>query len=258
MKNTNKLFSLLSDCSDNKSESTRVQLIAEITQSPDYRCLQSAAALQRPFAENYSITELEKLDNSELDRRSKLIHKLLSFHTQFLECIHSGNGPTLSVDDSPNFTSEKSISRLLKKISTSPKITNYSNIDGNNALAIFDNSTVKSAQECLDLLPVSLSKCAEITESDITRNMGNTLYCIDISEFDTIHRQFLDSSEKCEHIIYSEKIRKRKHRLLKTAIVLLCFGAIFAFSQFGIISNKYTPALSAASIVAAILYLIWG
>lgn len=258
MKNTTKLLSLLNNCSENKEESARVQLISEIIQSSDYRVLQGTAAIQRPFVANYSVAELEKLDNAELDKRKKLLHKLVSFHEQLLGCIQSGNGPMLSPDDSPDFTSKKSISRLLKKISLSKNKTNYSNIDPSNALAIFDASTVKSAQNCFDLLPVSLSKRKEITESDITNNIGDTLYCIDISEFASIHKHFLEMSEKGETAISAEKIRRRKHRLFKIAIVLLCFGAIFAFSQFGIISDTYTSALSSVAIVAAILYLIWG
>lgn len=205
MKNTTKLLSLLNNCSENKEESARVQLISEIIQSSDYRVLQGTAAIQRPFVANYSVAELEKLDNAELDKRKKLLHKLVSFHEQLLGCIQSGNGPMLSPDDSPDFTSEKSISRLLKKISLSKNKTNYSNIDPSNALAIFDASTVKSAQNCFDLLPVSLSKREEITESDITNNIGDTLYCIDISEFASIHKHFLEMSEKGETAISAEK-----------------------------------------------------
>lgn len=258
MKITTKLLSLLNNCSENKEESARVQLISEIIQSSDYRVLQNAAAIQRPFVASYSVAELEKLDNVELDKRKKLLHKLVSFYEQLRGCIQSGNGPMLSPDDTPDFTSEKSISRLLKKISLSNNKTNYSNIDPSNALAIFDASTVKSAQNCFDSLPVSLSKRKEITESDITNSIGDTLYCIDISEFASIHKHFLEMSKKGEEVISAEKTRRRKHRLFKIAVVLLCFGVIFAFSQFGIIADTYTPALSAVAILAAILYLIWG
>lgn len=258
MKNADKLLSPLNDCSNDKNASARVHLIAEITQSPDYNILQRSAAFQRPFVASYSTDELEKLDDFELEKRKKLLHMLLSFHAQLLLCIHFGNGPALSSDDSPNFTSEKSISRLLQKISVSHERTNYSNIDGNSALALFENSTVKSAQECFDLLPVSLTKHTEISEAEISKSMGNILYCIDISEFDAIHKQFLDSSEKGEHILSAEKLRRRKHRLLKVAVVLMCFGTIFAFAQFGVITEAYTAALYVAAILAAILYFIWG
>ena len=256
--NNNKLLSLLNNCSENKEESARVQLISEIIQSSDYKVLQGAAAIQQPFASNYSVAELEKLDNAELDKRKKLLHKLVSFHEQLLGCIQSGNGPTLSPDDIPDVTSEKSISRLLKKISLSKNKTNFSNINPDKALAIFDTSTVKSAQNCFDSLPVLVTKRGDITEADITNSIGDTLYCVDISEFNSIHKQFLEMSEEGEQVISAEKTRRRKHRLFKIAVVLLCFGAIFAFSQFGIIADTYTPALSAVAIVAAILYFIWG
>lgn len=253
-----KLLSLLGLCADNENEATKLQMLARITQSADYQELSKSIALKKPFEENYSLSALESLDNSGLKKREELLHKIVYLQRQLVRCINYGNGPEITSKDSPDFTSLKSVKRLLSKISLAQEKTNYSNIKSDNVLALFSDATVKSARDCFNMLPISLTKTEKITEADITKNMGDTLYCIDIAEFDSIHREFLRFSEKGEKVIAAEKIRRKKHRLLKTAVVMLSFGAVFICAQFGLLAESYTITLNIAVFLATILYLIWG
>ena len=259
MKNTReKLISLLGFCSDDKTEATKLQLLTSITQSADYAALSKSSALKKPFEDLYEHSKLEDLNNSELEKRKSSLHEIVSFNEQLIQSLRSGNGPELTTEDLPDFTSLKSISKLCKKIHLSPDVTNFTNISEENALAVFSDTTIKSAKQCFDMLPVSITKTGDIDETMIQENMDSTLFCINIEEFKACHKSLLGCAEKSEAIIAKEKSRKNKHRLLKIAIVLLCFGAIFACSQFGLFSDTFTPVFTLIMLVMAILFLIWG
>lgn len=259
MKNTReKLISLLGLCSDDKTEAIKLQLLTSITQSADYAALSKSSALKKPFEDLYEHSKLEDLSNSELEKRESSLHEIVSLNEQLVQSLHSGNGPELTNEDLPDFTSLKSISKLCKIIHLAPDVTNFTNISEENALAVFSDTTIKSAQQCFDMLPVSITTSEDIDEAMIQENMGSTLFCVNIEEFKACHKSFLESAEKSEDIIAKEKFRKNKHRLLKIAIVLLCFGAIFACSQFGLFSDTFTPVFTLIMFVMAILFLIWG
>lgn len=259
MKNVReKLISLLGLCSDDETEATKLQLLTSIIQSEDYAALSKSVALKKLFEDLYDRTKLEELSNSELKNRSSLLHKLVSFNKQLVQSIYYGNAPELTSEDLPDFTSLKSITKLCNKISLSHNVENYSNISEANALVIFSDTTIKSAQACFNMLLVSITKGATIDEALIKQHMGDTLYCFNIEEFKVCHKNFLGFAEKSEEIIAKENFRRKKHRLLKIAIVMLCFGAIYACSQFGLFSSNFTPALTLVMLIMAILFLIWG
>lgn len=253
-----KLLSLLCLCSDDAIEATKLQLLTSIIQSEDYTALSKSVALKKPFEELYDRTKLGELSNNELKNRSSLLHKLVSINKQLMQSIYSGNGPELTSEDLPDFSSSKSIAELCSKIDLSHNVENYSNISENNVLAIFSDTTIKSAQTCFDMLPVSIAKKEFIDEASIKQYMGGTLYCFNIEEFNACHKNFLELAKKSEAIIEKERFRRKKHRLLKIAIVMLCFGAIYACAQFGLFSDSFTPILTLVMLIIAILFLIWG
>ena len=253
-----KLISLLGLCSDDETEATKLQLLTSIMQSEDYSALSKSVALKKPFEDLYDRTKLEELSNSELKNRSSMLHKLVTLNKLLVQSIQTGNAPMLTSKDLPDFTSLKNITKLCKKISLSHNVVNYSNISEDNALAIFSDTTIKTAQKCFDMLPVSITKGNSIDETTVKHHMGNTLYCVDIEEFKACHKSFQGFAEKNEAIIENDNFRRKKHRLLKIAIVMLCFGAIFACYQFGLFSDIFTPIFAIVMLVIAIPYLIWG
>ena len=259
MKNVReKLISLLGLCSDDEQKASKLQLLTSIMQSEDYTVLSKSVALKKPFEDLYGRTKLLELSNSELKNRSSLLHKLVSFNKQLLQSIYSGNGPDLTKEDFPDFTSLKSITKICNKISLSNNVENYSNISEDNALTLFSDTTIKSAQACFDMLPISITKEEFIEEASIKQYMGNKLYCFNIEEFNTCHKRFLEVVKKSEVIIAKEKLRRKKHRLLKISIVMLCFGAIYSCSQFGLFLGNFTSILTLVMLIIATLFLIWG
>ena len=259
MKNSvNKLLSLLGLCSENKDEAEKQQLLVRITRSPDYKELSHSVALKMLFEEYFSMPRLEVMNDDELKKREELLHKLVSFQSQMLRCIRAGNGPELPPADMPDFASSSSIARLLDKISLAPDITNYTNIRDADALALFSEKTVKSARKCLEMLPISLTRKTTISEADITEQMGKTLYCIPIDEFERAHHDLLDSLQRDEKTIENERFRRKKHILLKISVLLLCFGAVYSFSQFGVFSSSFEAGLTVFLLIVSIIYMIWG
>ena len=259
MNNTReKLISLLGLCSDNETEATKLQLMTSIIQSADYSTLSKSVVLKKPFEDLYEYSKLEGLSNNELKTRESLLHKMVYFNGQLVQSIHSGNGPELTNEDQWDFASLYSITNLCNKIHLYHGIMNFTNISEENALAIFSDATVKSAKKCFDMLPISITKTNDIDEETIRRHMGNTMFCVSIEEFRACHKSFLGFAEKSETIIEKEKFRKKKYRLIKIAIIMLCFGSIYTCSQFDLFSDTFTPALTLVMLVIAILFLILG
>lgn len=252
------LLLLLRLCSDNVDEAIKLQYLANIFQSSDYQELCKSATLKNTFEELYEFSKLEALNNSELKGREVLLHNLLSFNKQVVRCISYGNGPELSDDDIPDFTSSKSILAFLKKIHLTQDKLNYTNITETNALEIFSDKTIKSAQECFDMLPISLTKSIKIQEPKIAHCLNNTSFCINIAEFESIHKNFLSVAEKDEEIIATENFSNKKYRFIKVAVVMMSFGGIYACTQFNVISDTYTPSFTLVMLIAAVLFLIWG
>lgn len=259
MKNTlDKLLSLLEYCTDNSEEASKLQLLVEITQSTDYKELGSAVALRKPFNEFFSLPRLEEVGLDELIKREDLLPQLVSFHSILLKCIRSGNGSELSSCDYPDFTSVTSLTELRDRIRLSFGNTNYSNISDADAMELFSEKTIKSAKILFDMLPVSLTSSETITEEDINNNLENALYCVPIDEFERVHQEFLAFSQNGESIVRNEKTRRKKHALFKIATILVCFGAAFGFSQFGLFSEAFEPILYVILLAASVIFMIWG
>ena len=257
-KEIEKLIFLLRLCSDDETEAIKLQFLVNIISSDDYLAFSKSAALKNPFEELYELSKLEVLSNSELKKRRALLHNIVYFNNQLVKSIHFGNGPELTDNDLPDYTSLKSITQLCNKIHISNDVTNYTNISEENALAVFSDTTIKSAQKCFDMLPISVAKADVIDEAMIIQNMGTTLFCINIEEFETCRKNFLVYTEKCENIIADENLRRKKHRLFKIAIVMLCFAVIYTCSQFGLFLDTFTPMLTFIMFFISILFLIWG
>lgn len=259
MKNVReRLVYLLVLCSDNKTEATKLQLLLNIIQSEYYIELSKSVALNKPFEDFYNITALEVINNNELNKRSFLLPKLVSLNKKIVQCIYFGNGPELTKEDLPIFTSLKSITKLINKINISQDVKNYSNISEENTLDIFSDTTIKSAKTCFDMLPISITKREIIDETTIKNYLSDTLYCVNIDEFIECHKRFLAVTEKGEEIIAQEKIRNKKHILFKISIIMLCFGAIYTCSQFSLLSDKFTYILTLITLITTLLFLILG
>ena len=252
------LITLLKLSSDDQSAAIKLQLLSNITRSAEYSALSKSNVFKQLFEDLFERSKLKELGNSELRKRLSLLKKLSDFSNKLVQSIRCGNATELSVNDTPDFTSSSSITAVLRKIRISPDITNYTNLTEDNALEIFSDKTIKSAQECFDMLPVAITKSAEIDEETIKLYMGETLFCINIEEFNACHEGFLALAETSEAVIEKERFRKRKRRLLKIAIVMLCFGAIYTCCQFSMLLSAITPMLLLGMIIIAIPFLIWG
>jgi len=253
-----KLHELLRLCSDNNEEAAKLILMDVITHSEEYHTVQNNAALADVFKNYYSLYALESLNVKELKERQKLLHETALICDKVMKCVHYGNGPELSEKEMPDFTNLESVIELKNRIVLTTKQKNFSNIKEEDAFSVFSDRTIKSAQECFDLLPVSVTTKGVISDTDISDFMKDTLYCVDIAQFDSILQNFTTFAQNSERIVSKERMRKRKHRLFKIATVMVCFGSIFSFYQFGLISEAYGTTFSGMMLIISLLYLIVG
>ena len=253
-----KLHELLKLCSDNNDEASKLVLLDRITHSADYHTIQNTTALKEVSDKYYSLSALESLSVNELKQRESLLYETAAVCDILRKCIHYGNGPELTEKDKPDFSSLDSIIELKNKIILSKMQKNYSNIRDGDELSLFSKEAVKNAQDCFDRLPVSISMSGVIEEKDLTECMKDTLYCVDIAQFDSIRQSFMTFVQNSEKIVNRERIRRKKHFLFKLATVMICFGSIFSFTQFDLISETYSTNLSAMMLIASFLYMIVG
>jgi hypothetical protein len=253
-----KLLSLLNICAENHNESGKLLQLANLIQSEDYRELASNHAFRTEYKSAWTVDQLQLLDATELEMKESEIHNLAKMLRLLQEAILCGNAPSLTQYDFCSFRDPKSITKLIGKLSASKKQKNYSNIDNWHLMKIFDPATVKSAKECFYMLPLHVTKKTAITEADIQVAMGNRLYCVDIEQFKRVHRDFLVFSNNAEATIKYEKLRRKKHRLFKVAVVMMLFLITFACDQFGLFSEAYSTTFSLIMCLNGLLYLILG
>lgn len=258
MDNRDKLYELLKLCSDNNDEASKLVLMDRITHSAEYHTVQNTVALKEISDNYYSLSALESLSATEMKQRESLLYETAAVCDKLKKCICFGNGPELSEKDRPVFSNLDSVLALKKRIVLSERKKNYSNIREGDEFSLFSDKTIKSAQECFDQLPVSFSKRGVVSENDITECMKDTLYCVDIAQFDSVAQNFLTFVQNSEIIVNREKTRRKKHLLFKLATIMICFGSIFSFSQFDLITDTFSTNFSALMLIASFLYLIVG
>lgn len=252
------LIELLCQCSDDKAEAEKLLLVAKIVDSSEYRSIMNSNALSDPFEKYYTFDKLDVLDKEDLEQRIDSLHLLALLRTKLVNSIKFGNACKLNKNDYPDFLSLDSLSKLIDKLNDSSEQTNYSNISNSEALAVFSDTTIKSARECLERLPLSIAQKEYISEEDISNAMGKVLYCVNIDEFNKVHLEFCDYSYNGKLLIEKESFRNKRHLILKIVVIILCFGGIFVSSQFDIMSESYTSMFVKVMSVASLIYLLWG
>lgn len=253
-----KLLSLLNKCADDQNDAAKLQYLASIMRSDDYREIENNASILQEHSDTFSVASLEKLTAPELKKRQKEIKALANMFRLLHRAILFGNAPALNADDKPTFDDLQSVSRLSDKIKVSDDRKNFSNITSDCIMKVFDEGTIKSAKECFDLLPLSMAKSSFISEEDLKSALGDKLFCVDAAKLSAIHSNFMGYSSKAEDMIAKEKLRRKKHRLFKVAVVMLMFLVSFACEQFGLFAPQYSALFTILVLVISIVFLIWG
>ena len=253
-----KLLSLLNICAEDRNESGKLLQLTKIIQSEDYQELVNNHAFRTEYKSAWTVDRLQLLSSEELEEKEAEICNLAKMFRLLQKAILYGNAPSLTQYDFYSFKNTKLVAKLIEKLSACDKQINYSNIDKRHLLKIFDPTTIKSAKECFYMLPLFVTKKSVITEADIQVAMGNRLYCIDIEEFNKVHRDFFIFSNNAEATIQYEKLRRKKHRLFKAAVAMMLFLITFTCEQFGLFSETYSTIFALIMFFISIFYLIWG
>jgi hypothetical protein len=253
-----KLLSLLKICAEDRDESGKLLYLEKVIHSEDYQELVNNQAFCTEYQSEWTIAQLERLSFAELQKKESEIHHLGKMLRLLQKAICYGNAPSLTTDDFCSFKNPLLIAKLNDKLSVGKALRNYTNIDSRNMMKIFDPATVKSAKECFSMIPILVAQKTDISKTDIQTAMGSRLYCVDIEEFNRIHRDFLIFSDNANTVIGNEKQRRRKHRLFKMGVVMTLFGITFACDQFGLFSEAYVSTFSVIMFFNSLLYIILG
>lgn len=253
-----KLLSLLNICAENQNESEKLKWLANIIRSDDYAQLQRNTNFRIEYQENYSVEQLEKLDLPELKERKKHIADTSRMFRLLQEAIRFGNAPALRKEDAPDFHDMRTITNLSDRLTVSDRRENFTNIDEKNYMRIFDDKTIKSPKTCFDLLPLSLAQKAEITECDIQNALEGRVFCVDAEKLHAVHSSFLGFSVKAEETLRKEKLRRKKHRLFKIAVVMLLCLVFFACDQFKLFASADSTCVALLFCLSSVVFMIWG
>ena len=253
-----KILELLNLCVEDPKETDELLSLVSIIQSSDYQTIRDSKAIRKPFIDYYAFDKIDGLDKEALKEREELIHLMAVFNDKIIAAIRCGNAFEISKKDEPDYLSKESISETINRIVLSERQTSYTNISEADSLNVFSDNTIRSARKCLDKMPLSVSRKSSITEDDIRKNIGTSFYCVNIEDFNKEHKLFLDYSCKGEQVIEKEKSRKKWHLFFKIAVMLFCFGIVFCFFQYGIITRSYASLFSRIMAVISLMYIIWG
>ena len=253
-----KLLALLNDCAEDYDEGAKLRYLAAILKSNDYIALGEIVAFHREYIEKYSVAVLEKLSASELKNKQREIQNTAKMFRLLQKAIQSGNAPCLTKNDRPEFDNNASIMALIKKLEVGKTKRNFTNLDNSTLMCVFDDSTLKSAQACFDLLPLSVAMKATIVEEDIKAVLGETLFCVDDAQLKKIHRQFLEFSSEAEKTIQNEKVRRKKYWLFKVAVVMLLALLAYTCGQFSVFTPQYSDIFTTIVFILSVVYLILG
>lgn len=253
-----KILSLLSSCAENHGEAEKLRCLDSIVGSKEYQELQQNAILGADYQASYSIPQLTKLDPPELTQRKTEITALAKMLRLLKKSILFGNAPALQEMDFPAFRDVNAITNISKQLVVGDSIKNYSNIDEEHCLKVFDASTIKSPEACFELLPLSVSQKAEINEKDIQDALNGRLYCIDIAKVHAVHRDFLAFSAQAEEQIQKDKQKRGKRCLFKVAAIMILFGVLFTCHQFEWLTFAELLQISPMLLLSAVVFMIWG
>lgn len=200
------------------------QLIRNILLSEDYQVLACRDAFQPWFDELFSEEKIRQYSAPRLKEVAVLLPQISLCLDNIIFSLSNGAGPTLVPSDTPNFSDSNSMARLNKKLDQGTG-KNYTNIDPDDFMKIFDEKTVKSAGEHFQQLPVD---CKDY-KAALTSLLGPRKFCISDQELQELEAEYSDEVAQAQAVLDAGKGKRGRRRVVKAFIGL---GALLIPSLF--------------------------
>ena len=187
MSKTSDLLALLSECQPSNEKIKHVALIENIKDMDEYKELACMKAYQEIYKNFFVPEKLEMMQGDKLVNVKSAIAVLPEVMQDLIFSIKNGNGNKLVKTDIPDFYSLESLKAFQDKISTSNGV-NITNIEPENCMRIFEETTIKSSDEIFYNLPFN----SQGSKEDIERILSNSYFCVDQNEINNLEQKYQD------------------------------------------------------------------
>lgn len=248
------LISILAKCNPNDEELVHESKVMRIMNSSDYKELSCRTAFSKQFQSLFSEDKIRTASNQQLSSIENALPLVQPCFEDILFSIKNGAGPKLTKADAPDFTSKEKMSALSAKLQKSSG-KNYTNIEADDFMDIFDEATVKSIADAFMSLPSDV-KDYNAAISDVLQGKK---YCISEDEVDHLERAYQDSVRQIEDSVVRTKHGKSRRRLIKLLIGLcLLFIPSFVAGLTGAISAGMVGFCTLIELLLIIVFWIKG
>lgn len=248
------LLEILSRCNPKDMELKKESYLQTILHSEEYIELSARKAFKPHFDQLLSVEKLGTYSERELSAIRKAIPLIPTALEDIIFSLKNGAAPELTSADKPDFLNADSLKRLIDKLHDSNG-KNYTNIDSDDFMAIFDGETVKTIGNKFDQLP------ADSTEytAAIAEVMRGKKYCISDTEMHTREVEYRSMIADLNEQIFRTKKKQKIRRFIKAEVGLIAvFIPTLVSGITGGISAGVLGGCTVAEILLAIAFMIWG
>ena len=248
------LLEILSRCNPKDMELKKESYLQTIIHSEDYIELSARKAFRPYFDQLLSIEKLKTYSERELSAIRKAIPLIPTALEDIIFSIKNGAAPDLTSADKPDFLNSDSLRKLINKLHDSTG-KNYTNIDSDDFMTIFDGETVKTIGNKFDQLPAD---CTEYT-TGLAEIMQGKKYCISDAEMHAHEVEYRSKIADLNEQIFRTKKKRKTRRFIKAEVGLIAiFVPTLVSGITGGISSGVLGGCTVAEILLAIAFMIWG
>lgn len=228
--------------------------IRSILLSEDYQTLACRDAFRPWFNELFSETQIRTYSAAQLKELAQLLPQVSLCLDNIIFSLRNGAGPELTENDKPNFADLASLERLNKKLDKGTG-KNYTNIDADDFMAIFDQDTAKSIGDKFQELPV---ECTDY-KAALDVLFSSQKFCISDQEIQELEAAYSTEISKAQAILDVGKGKRWKRRIVKAFVGL---GVLFIPSLFagatGLLSSGAMSACTLGELIFVVLFWLRG
>jgi len=248
------LLSILSRSLPNDQELARISNMQTILHSDAYLELSKRKIFDKLFREYYSEEKLTSYSDKELDSAAKALPYVPQMLEDLVFSLKNGAAPQLTAQDKPDFLDKKSVQALSEKLKDGNG-KNYTNIDAEDFMDIFDGNTVKDIHNDYYDLPTD---CGDYNVAIKALYPGKK-YCISAEEVSNKEKEYNDKLETINQHIENGKKSRRNRVLARLAIALFCLLLPTVFAGLtGALSATSLAVCSVIEIILSIVFFIRG
>lgn len=228
--------------------------VRSVLLSEDYQALACRDAFRPWFNNLFSEVKIRTYSVDQLRELAQLLPQVSLCLDNIIFSLRNGAGPELTERDKPDFADLGSLEQLNKKLDKGTG-KNYTNIDADDFMAIFDRDTVKSIGDKFQELPV---ECTDYRAAlDVL--LSSQKFCISDQEIQELEAAYSTEVSKAQAVLDQGKGKRWKRRIVKAFIGLgvLLIPSLFS-SATGLLSSGAMSACTLGELILVILFWLRG